>query len=51
MVAYTTKSTESKRIQDNQANTLVTAGLVEKTEAGKYCVPWDEFTATVRLAS
>ena len=31
--------------------TLETAGLVEKTEAGKYCVPWDEFTATVRLAS
>ena len=31
--------------------TLETAGLVEKTETGKYCVPWDEFTATVRLAS
>lgn len=31
--------------------TLETAGLVEKTESGKYCVPWDEFTATVRLAS
>lgn len=31
--------------------TLETAGLVEKTETGKYCVPWDEFTATVRLAA
>ena len=31
--------------------TLETAGLVEKTESGQYCVPWDEFTATVRLAS
>jgi predicted transcriptional regulator len=31
--------------------TLETAGLVEKNETGKYCVPWDEFTATVRLAS
>lgn len=30
---------------------LEMAGLVEKTEAGKYCVPWDEFTATVRLAA
>jgi predicted transcriptional regulator len=30
--------------------TLETAGLVEKTDSGKYCVPWDEFTATVRLA-
>jgi predicted transcriptional regulator len=29
---------------------LELAGLVEKTETGKYCVPWDEFTATVRLA-
>jgi predicted transcriptional regulator len=31
--------------------TLESAGLVEKTETGQYCVPWDEFTATVRLAS
>jgi predicted transcriptional regulator len=30
---------------------LESAALVEKTEAGKYCVPWDEFTATVRLAA
>jgi len=30
--------------------TLETAGLVEKTDKGQYCVPWDEFTATVRLA-
>ena len=29
--------------------TLESAGLVEKMESGKYCVPWDEFTATVRL--
>ena len=31
--------------------TVESAGLVEKTESGTYCVPWDEFTATVRLAS
>jgi predicted transcriptional regulator len=30
---------------------LETAGLVEKTDKGLYCVPWDEFTATVKLAS
>ena len=30
---------------------LELAGLVEKSDSGKYCVPWDEFTATVRLAS
>ncbi len=29
--------------------TLESAGLVEKTDKGQYCVPWDEFTATVRL--
>ena len=29
---------------------LESAGLVERTEKGQYCVPWDEFTATVRLA-
>jgi hypothetical protein len=29
---------------------LEAAGLVEKTEKGLYCVPWDEFTATIRLA-
>lgn len=34
----------------SDVKSLETAGLVEKTEAGKYCVPWDEFTATVRLA-
>ncbi|MDK9718608.1 MAG: hypothetical protein OEL57_11995 [Trichlorobacter sp.] len=34
----------------SDVKTLETAGLVEKTETGKYCVPWDEFTATVRLA-
>lgn len=33
----------------SDVKTLETAGLVEKTETGKYCVPWDEFTATVRL--
>jgi predicted transcriptional regulator len=31
--------------------TLEAAGLVEKTDKGLYCVPWDEFTATVKLAS
>ena len=30
---------------------LETAGLVERTEKGLYCVPWDEFTDTVKLAS
>jgi len=30
---------------------LEKAGLVQKNEQGQYCVPWDEFTATVRLAS
>ena len=30
---------------------LEAAGLVEKTDKGLYCVPWDEFTATVKLAS
>jgi predicted transcriptional regulator len=30
---------------------LETAGLVEKTDKGLYCVPWDEFTATIKLAS
>jgi len=30
---------------------LETAGLVQKNEKGQYCVPWDEFTATVKLAS
>lgn len=35
----------------SDVKTLETAGLVEKTGTGKYCVPWDEFTATVRLAS
>ena len=34
----------------SDVKTLESAGLVEKTESGKYCVPWDEFTATVRLA-
>lgn len=29
--------------------TLESAGLVEKTDKGQYCVPWDEFTATVKL--
>jgi len=31
--------------------TPATSGLVEKTETGKYCVQWDDFTAMVRLAS
>lgn len=35
----------------SDVKTLETAGLVEKTDTGKYCVPWDEFTATVRLVS
>jgi len=26
-------------------------GLIEKSEAGLYCVPWDEVTATFRLAA
>jgi len=30
---------------------LEQAGLVQKNEQGLYCVPWDEFTATIRLAS
>jgi len=30
---------------------LEAAGLVEKTDKDLYCVPWDEFTATVKLAS
>ena len=30
---------------------LEQAGLVQKNEQGLYCVPWDEFTATTRLAS
>ena len=34
----------------SDVKTLESAGLVEKTESGKYCVPWDEFSATVRLA-
>ena len=29
--------------------TLESAVLVEKTDKGQYCVPWDEFTATVKL--
>ena len=31
--------------------TLETAGLVQKNEKGLYWVPWDEFTATVKLAN
>ena len=31
--------------------TLEIAGLVQKNEKGLYCVPWDEFTATIKLAS
>jgi hypothetical protein len=30
---------------------LEAAGLVEKTDKDLYCVPWDELTATVKLAS
>lgn len=29
--------------------TLESAGLLAKTDEGQYCVPWDEFTATVKL--
>ena len=35
----------------SDVKTLESAGLVEKTDKGLYCVPWDEFTATVKLAS
>jgi predicted transcriptional regulator len=35
----------------SDVKTLENAGLVEKTDKGLYCVPWDEFTATVKLAS
>ena len=35
----------------HDVKTLETAGLVQKTEKGLYCVPWDEFTATIKLAS
>ena len=35
----------------SDVKTLESAGLVEKNEKGLYCVPWDEFTATVKLAS
>lgn len=34
----------------SDVKSLETAGLVKKTETGKYCVPWDEFTAIVRIA-
>jgi len=34
----------------NDVKTLEKAGLVEKTEKGLFCVPWDELTATVKLA-
>lgn len=35
----------------SDVKTLENAGLLEKTDKGLYCVPWDEFTATVKLAS
>ncbi len=31
--------------------TLESAGLLERNGKGQYYVPWDEFTATIKLAS
>lgn len=35
----------------SDVKTLEAAGLAAKTDKGLYCVPWDEFTATVKLVS
>jgi predicted transcriptional regulator len=35
----------------NDVKALESIGLVEKDEAGKYVVPWEEITASTRLAA